>query len=84
MSSPSHFRRLGEGAAVFDPRTWQSHILTPAATIVVEALLERGEGASLPLSEARACLREELGVDPDSPDYAQMLAMLVDIGVVRP
>lgn len=74
-------RRLGEGAVVFDPRDWQTHILTPEAYALAEWLMEFQSGGQ---AGFRAAFIAEFGLDPDTPEIQESLRMLAEIGIFRP
>ncbi|MEF8755780.1 MAG: HPr-rel-A system PqqD family peptide chaperone [Accumulibacter sp.] len=77
------YRRLGEGGVAFDQESWQTHILTPAATIIFEALSEIGDGEQpLPLEPALRFLRDELEVDTDTDEIRQVLRSLQEMGML--
>ncbi|HAY25933.1 MAG TPA: HPr-rel-A system PqqD family peptide chaperone [Candidatus Accumulibacter phosphatis] len=77
------YRRLGEGAVAFDQRNWQTHILTPAAALIFEALSEIGNGDDpVPMSAALSLLRDELEVDTDTPEMRQVLRSLQEMGIL--
>jgi PqqD family protein of HPr-rel-A system len=77
------YRRLGEGAVAFDQRNWQTHVLTPAAAVIFEALSESSDGKQpLPLSQALRLLRDELEVDTDSNEIRQVLRSLQEMGML--
>ncbi|MCP5249798.1 MAG: hypothetical protein H6942_14895 [Candidatus Accumulibacter sp.] len=77
-----HYRRLGDGGAVFDSRNWQTRILSPAAAVIFEALSEAGGGSPLPRSEALALLRNELEVDTDTAEMREVLRSLREMGML--
>lgn len=74
------FRRLGDAIAVFDHRTWQTHLLPPAAAVIVELMLDTGERLSTAQLGER--IREDLDVSPDTPAISQFLRMLREIGIL--
>lgn len=76
------YRRFADGAVVFDRATWQTHVLSPAAAIVFEALAEVNDGR--PVSETRAfeVLRDELELDTDTPPIQHMLHSLREMGML--
>jgi len=76
------YRRLRDGGVVFDGATWQTHVLTPAAALIVEALLEARRDTPLAREAVLRILVDDLDVDPAAPDVRQVLAMLHDLGVV--
>jgi PqqD family protein of HPr-rel-A system len=76
------YRRLRDGGVVFDAATWQTHVLTPAAALICEALLESPMDKPLPRGAAERILVRDLDVDPAAPDVRQVLAMLSDLDVV--
>jgi len=76
------YRRLGDGGAVFDSASWQTHILTPAAAIIFEALAEINEGRLVPQAQALDFLRDELDVDIDTPEMKEVLRSLEERGIL--
>ncbi len=76
------YRRLGDGGVVFDSKTWQTHILTPAAAIIFEALAEINEGEPVPQAQALGFLRDELDVDIDTPEMKEVLRSLEEMGIL--
>lgn len=74
---------MGDGSILFDETTWKTHILTTTAAIVYEALIEQSDEHALRMDEAKALLRNALGLDPDNPDITQLLVMLKKLGVIR-
>ncbi len=75
-------RRLDDASVVFDPRTWQTHLLPPAATVVVDVIEELREQGKLSQETLDAALRDDLELDPDSPAIADLLRMLREIGIL--
>lgn len=82
MNLPLRHHPLGEGAILFNERTWRTHVLTPAAAIIYDALLETSNGAPVTMDAAIHLLRQELDVNPDTPEIRRLLATLKDIGVI--
>lgn len=77
------YRKLGDGGVVFDPANWQTHILTPAAAIIFEALAEvRAGNEVISLSRALDFLRVELDLDPGTPEMRQVLRSLQEMGML--
>lgn len=76
------YRQLGDGAAVFDKTSWQTHILTPAAAIIFEVFTEACDGESVATSRAIELLKEDLDVDPGSPEIQQVLRSLREMGML--
>lgn len=77
------YRKLGDGGAVFDPASWRTHVLTPAAAIIFEALTEVGaENETLSRSRALGFLRDELEVDTETPEMQQVLRSLQEMGML--
>lgn len=76
-------RRLGEAAVLFNPRTWQTHVLPPAAAVVAEVIVERSPERPLTMASAGAAIREELELDPQKPEIRALLQMLCEIGMLR-
>jgi len=82
MTLPLVYRQLGNGGVLFNERTWKTHILTPAAAIIYEALTEQSEDVPMPAEQAITFLQKELEVDPTSPEIKQLLAMLRQLRVI--
>ena len=77
------YRKLGNGGAVFDPANWRTHVLTPAAAIICEALTEVGaEEGTLLRSRALDFLRDELELDTETPEMQQVLRSLQEMGML--
>jgi PqqD family protein of HPr-rel-A system len=76
------YRRLGDGGAVFDSKSWQTHILTPSAAIIFEALAEICEDGPVPQAQAFELLRDELDVDIDTPEMKEVLRSLEEMGIL--
>lgn len=75
-------RRLGDASVVFDFRTWQTHLLPPATTVVVDVIEELREQGRLSEEALAAALRDDLELDPDAPAVADLLRMLREIGIL--
>lgn len=73
---------MGKGAVLFNHHTWQTHILTPAAAIMLEALLEHFGHEPVATRQALDFFSSELGVDTDLRETAEFLVMLKRLGVV--
>ena len=78
----SLLRRLGDASVVFDSRTWQTHLLPPATTVVVDVIEELREQGKLSDEALAAALRDDLELDPESPAMADLLRMLREIGTL--
>ena len=78
------YRRLGDGGVAFDEATWQTHLLTPAAAVIFETLVERATTGALPLAAAEDLLARELDVDAGSHEVQQLLHMLQELNVIAP
>jgi len=78
------YRRLGEGGIIFDHRTWKTHILTPAAVVVYDALQEANanHGGALSNQDACALLEQDLDLDINTPASQQLLRMLKHLGII--
>jgi PqqD family protein of HPr-rel-A system len=75
-------RRLDDAAVVFDPRTWQTHLLPPAAAAVADLVAELAESGPVSAERISTAVRVELGVDPDAPEFRELLRMLAEIGML--
>jgi PqqD family protein of HPr-rel-A system len=83
MTGPDFsLRRLGDASVVFDPRNWQTHLLPPAATVVVDVIEELREQGRLGDEALATALRDDLELDPDSPAIADLLRTLREIGIL--
>lgn len=76
-------RRLDDAAVVFDPRSWQTHILPPAAVVIAEAMAEAVDAGRGDIATAAAAVCKELDVNPRSPDFVELLRMFGEIGILR-
>lgn len=75
-------RRLGDASVVFDSRNWQTHLLPPASTVVVDVIEELRDQGGLSDDALASALRHDLELDPDSPAIADLLHMLREIGIL--
>jgi PqqD family protein of HPr-rel-A system len=82
-SPPAVLRRLGDDGALFDPVTWQTHILNPAALLLVELIQQEFRGHAPRIQELQEVVRSELGWNVESPDLAQTLLLLVECRLAR-
>lgn len=76
-------RSLDDEAVVFDPLSWDAHLLNPAALAVLELLLESASSER----EVAAFLAGALepGAQPDAPAHAQrVLSELRTLGLIHP
>jgi PqqD family protein of HPr-rel-A system len=76
-------RELDDDAVVFEPVSWEAHLLNPAARAVLELLRE----AARTESEVAAFLRDALQPHEraEAPAHAQrLLGELQSLGLVRP
>ncbi|HRP97638.1 MAG TPA: HPr-rel-A system PqqD family peptide chaperone [Rhodocyclaceae bacterium] len=76
-------RRLGDAAVLFDPCTWQTHLLPPAAAVIVEVIVEHSSDGVPSLASAAQAIRDELELDPHSPEIRALLRTLAEIGMLR-
>jgi len=74
-------RPLGDAALVFDPLTWQTHLLPPELALV--ASLAEQLAADGPVTAVR--LRQALAAEAEEPEAAfdGLVAALADIGLVE-
>lgn len=82
VGSEAIMRRLGDASVVFDSRTWQTHLLPPATTVVVDVIQELREQGKLSDEALAAALRDDLELEPESPAIADLLRMLREIGIL--
>ncbi|NLF54575.1 MAG: HPr-rel-A system PqqD family peptide chaperone [Thauera phenolivorans] len=78
-----HLRRLGDAAVVFDPLSWETHVLPPAAAVVAEIAEELSAEGPVSAEVLRRQLREEFQLDCDTPEMRQLLRMMGDIGMLE-
>ena len=83
MTGKALLRRLGEAAVVFDPQTWQTHVLPPATLALVDLIAELQSDGPLPADRLQASLHEELGLDSGTPQLQELLRMLGEIGMLE-
>ena len=76
------YRRIHDGGILFDERTWNTHVLNPAAAAIYEALLEHSQGKPVPSSETFELVLDELGLNPDTREIRELLPVLKRLGVV--
>ncbi|GMV55653.1 MAG: hypothetical protein AMXMBFR6_14580 [Betaproteobacteria bacterium] len=72
-------RRLGSGAALFNPLSWETHLLDAAATELTLALREHAAGAPLARAEFESIWSEEPAV---RVSLEALLPTLLEIGMV--
>lgn len=82
LEGGGRIRFFDEGALLFDPVTWATHVLNEDAAALARAICDRPGRVSH--SEAVAIARDELGWDVDDPSVLQTLRILVDAAFVRP
>jgi PqqD family protein of HPr-rel-A system len=81
-SSERIYRRLGLGAVLFDRRSWQTHILNPAAAGVYESLAANPGHEPLDAAGLLRLLEDELKLDPESSEARQLASIFQQVGVV--
>jgi hypothetical protein len=67
---------------LFDESTWKTHILSTAAAVMCEALLEASSGKSLEMVDAKEMLRRELDVDVEAAEVSGVLEFMRRLGVI--
>lgn len=75
-------RRLGDAAVVFDSRTWQTHVLPPAAAVVADLVDELSETGPVARDRLESAVRTDLELDPQSPEMRDLFRMFQDIGLL--
>lgn len=75
-------RRLGDAAVVFDPFTWQTHVLPPATAAVADLIEELSLDGPVSLERLSAALPLELGLDSSTPEVMNLLRTLSEIGML--
>ncbi|MGL1832474.1 hypothetical protein ACKVEX_02590 [Rhodocyclaceae bacterium SMB388] len=79
---PSAMRRLADAAVVFDPRTWQTHLLPPVAAVVADLIDELRETGPVTRPRLDSAIRVDLELDPQSPEMRDLFRMFEDIGLL--
>ncbi len=75
-------RRLGDAAVVFDGRTWQTHLLPPAAAVVADLIEELNEQGPFTQEQLESAVRVDLELDPGTPEMRDLFRMFKDIGLL--
>ena len=65
---------------LFDHGSWQTHVLPPAAAVIVELMFD--SDGTFSTEQLRDRIRRELDVSPDTPEISQFLRMLCEIGIL--
>lgn len=73
---------MGDAWVVFDPKSWETHVLPPVASVFAELIMELCERNSISDMAIRHAIRDELELDPDSPNVTELLRMLREIGLL--
>lgn len=68
---------------VFDPATWQTHVLPPATVVVVDLIDELSADGPVSMARLAGVLRAELELDPDEPEIRGLLHRLAGIGLLE-
>ncbi len=75
-------RRLGDAAVVFDVRTWQTHVLPPAAAVVADLVDELSDDGPVTRARLESAVRTDLELDPHSAEMRDLFRMFEDIGLL--
>jgi PqqD family protein of HPr-rel-A system len=75
-------RRLDDAAVVFDTRTWQTHVLPPAAAAIADLANELAETGPVPARRLATAIQDELHLDLATPEMRELLRMFVEIGIL--
>lgn len=75
-------RRLGDAAVVFDARTWETHLLPPAAAVVADLIDELRETGAITRTRLESAVQIDLELDPQSPEMKDLFRMFEDIGLL--
>lgn len=76
-------RRLGDAMVIFDSESWESHLLPPSATVIVDIIAELSDGAPVSSMVLKQVLRDEYDLDPDSSAITDFFGMLREIGMLN-
>ena len=68
---------------LFDRETWKTHILTPSAAMVYEAILTHGNCGSICKAEIIKLLEDDFGFDTDTTEIRRLLSMLKNLGLLH-
>ncbi|WP_407644529.1 HPr-rel-A system PqqD family peptide chaperone [Cognatazoarcus halotolerans] len=74
-------RRLGDAAVVFDATTWQTHVLPPAACVVLDFVDECGGPGVASESRVEAGIRASLGLEQESDGLEGIMQTLRELGM---
>ena len=78
-----HARRLGHAAVVFDPATWQTHVLPPDAAVIVDIVADLSGAGPVSTAKIADYMRRELELDPEAEAIRELLQRLVEIGLLQ-
>lgn len=76
-------RRLGDAMVIFDSESWESHLLPPSATVIVDIIAELSDGAPVSSMVLKQVLRDDYELDPNSSAITDFLGMLQEIGMLN-
>ncbi len=82
MPPRSLIRPLGEAAVVFDPLTWQTHLLPAELAFIASVASELETQGSVSASRLRQALADESGERAE--DFDALISALAAIGLVDP
>lgn len=74
-------RRLGDAAVVFDAMTWQTHVIPPAACVVLDFVDECGGPGVANESRVAEAIRESLGLEQELDGLEGVMRTLREIGM---
>lgn len=77
------FRPLDDGAVLFDPVSWETHILNPPAAALVELIFEQFRHTAPDEAAAHTVAGRVLEWDTASPSFQQTLQVLIAARLVR-
>ena len=74
--------RLGDGSMLFDPVSWETHLLNPSATTLAEAIFERFSETRPSVEIVEEMVRDEFNWDAASPSFVQTMHVLCNAQLV--
>jgi len=76
-------RRLGDVTVVFDPATWQTHVLPPDMAGLADSIAALSGDAPVSMASLAEYVHRELALDPETPEIRALLLRLAEIGVLE-
>ena len=78
-----YIRRLGDGLVVFESETWQTLVLPPASTVIVDVIMERAIDGRLSMHTLAEEVRNELEIDATGENVHKVVEVLRSAGLLE-